>query len=83
MEDIFVIGGEDVWKRFIVESVEETSEEIIQDMIKGVVDLCSYYGFTPTQGSFGGWSNVFSKEGLERYISTFIGGGIGGALFAV
>ena len=83
MEDIFVIGSEDVWKRFIVESVEETSEEIIQDMIKGVVDLCSYYGFTPTQGSFGGWSNVFSKEGLERYISTFIGGGIGGALFAV
>lgn len=83
MEDIFVIGGEDVWKRFIVESVEETSEEVIQDMIKGVVDLCSYYGLTPTQGSFGGWSNVFSKEGLERYISTFIGGGIGGALFAV
>ena len=72
---------EGYWKNALVEGVEEVSEEAIQDTVKGMVDTLSWMGFTQKEGSFGGFSNVFSKEGLSRYVSTFVGGGIGGALF--
>ena len=72
---------EGYWKNALVEGVEEVSEEAIQDTIKGMVDTLSWMGLTQKEGSFGGFSNVFSKEGLSRYVSTFVGGGIGGALF--
>ena len=65
----------------IVEGVEEVSEEAIQDTVKGIVDTLSALGFTEKEGSFGGWSNVFSKEGLARYLQTAAGGAFGGALF--
>jgi len=72
---------EGYWKNALVEGIEEVSEEAIQDTIKGMVDTLSWMGLTQKEGSFGGFSNVFSKEGLSRYVSTFVGGGIGGALF--
>lgn len=83
-QDIFVIGSEDVWKNAIVEGVEEVTEEMVQDAIKGVIDAMNSVGII-SQGdaSFGGWQNVFSKEGLSRYLATFVGGGIGGGLFSV
>jgi hypothetical protein len=41
-----------------------------------------YFGLVDndTEG-FGGFSNVFSKDGISRYLSTFAGGAFGGALF--
>lgn len=83
LHDIFVIGGEDVWKNMIVEGVEEVTEEIIQDSIKGIIDAMASTGIINQEGSFGGWSNVFSKQGLERYLATFFGGALGGGLFSM
>lgn len=82
LHDAFVIGGEDLWKGFLVEGVEEVTEEATQDFVKGLTDTMSWLGWTAKEGSFGGWDNVFSKEGMSRYLSTFIGGGLGGSLFA-
>lgn len=82
MQDLFIAGNaEGIWKSMIVEGVEEVSEEVVQDTVKGIVDALSAMGFTGSQGSFGGWSNVFSKEGASRYLQTLIGGAIGGAVF--
>ena len=81
LHDAFVIGGEDIWKGMLVEGVEEVTEEVTQDFIKGMVDTMSWLGWTAKEGSFGGWSNVFSKQGLERYLSVFVGGAIGGGIF--
>ena len=82
LHDIFVIGGEEYWKGMLVEGVEEVTEEMIQDSIKGIIDAMASTGIIQQQGSFGGWSNVFSKQGLERYLATFFGGAVGGGLFA-
>jgi hypothetical protein len=81
MQDAFVIGGEELWKGALVEGVEEVSEEVVQDTIKGIVDACNALGFH-SEGSFGGWDNVFSKEGMSRYLATFAGGALGGTIFA-
>lgn len=83
LDDIFRIGSEDIWKGMIAEGVEEVTEEVAQDAIKGIVDACSYLGWTGKKGSFGGWDNVFSKEGLSRYVQTFLGGALGGGVFAI
>lgn len=72
---------ESMWKSAIVEGVEEVSEEVIQDSIKGIIDTLSWFGLTGSQGSFGGFENVFSQQGLERYLATLFGGAAGGALF--
>lgn len=80
-EETLIEPTESMWKSAIVEGVEEVSEEVIQDMVKGVVDTMSWLGFTGSQGSFGGFQNVFSKEGFERYLATLVGGAAGGALF--
>ena len=73
---------ESLWKNAIVEGVEEVSEEAVQDAVKGIMDTAAWLGIAKndTEG-FGGWSNVFSKEGISRYLSTFAGGAIGGAIF--
>ena len=81
IQETLIMPTESLWKSAIVESVEEVSEEVIQDMVKGIIDTLSWLGYTPAKGSFGGWENVFSKEGLERYLATFVGGGLGGAMF--
>ena len=47
-----------------------------------MADASVALGITKNEGkTFGGLSNVFSKEGLNRYLSTFVGGAIGGAIF--
>lgn len=83
LHDVFVVGGEAVWKNMFVEGVEEVTEEIIQDSVKGIIDAMASTGMINQEGSFGGWSNVFSRQGLERYLATFFGGAIGGGLFSV
>lgn len=80
IEDYITYPTEGLWKRAIVEGVEEVSEEVIQDSVKGIMDTLSWLGIAEG-GSFGGWDNVFSKEGLQRYLATLAGGAMGGALF--
>ena len=46
---------EGMWKNALVEGVEEVSEEVIQDTVKGMVDTLSWMGITPKEGSFGGF----------------------------
>ena len=83
VQDTVLTQGEGIWKNMIVEGVEEVSEEAIQDTVKGIVDTLSALGFTAKEGSFGGWQNVFSKEGASRYLQTAFGGALGGGLFEI
>ena len=75
------IIGEAMWKNSIIEGIEEVTEEVVVDATKAVVDVMSHLGLTKKKGTFGGVENVFSKEGMERYLSTLLGGVLGGALF--
>jgi hypothetical protein len=64
--------------------IEEVSEEALFDLTKGVVDALNYFdllGEKNKKGSFGGWDNVFSKEGAARYLQNALGGFLGGGLF--
>ena len=71
-----------IWSGAIVEGTEEVTEEVIQDCVKAMADASVALGITKNEGkTFGGLSTVFSKEGLNRYLSTFVGGAIGGAIF--
>lgn len=83
-EDVFLtpsVVGEAMWKNSIVEGVEEVTEQIVQDTTKGIIDTMSWLGLTKNQGSFGGTDVVFSKAGWENYLSNFVGGILGGAMF--
>lgn len=76
-------AGEGIWKNAMVEGVEEATEQAAIDMAKGVVDTMSWLGLTKKEGSFGGFSNVLSQEGLMRYVENIVGGAIGGGLFEI
>lgn len=81
--DILKYGGEEYWKKALIEGVEEVTEEAVMDATKGVFDFLSYIGVGKNAGkaSFGGIDNVFSSEGAQRYLMNFVGGVLGGALF--
>lgn len=80
-DDVFRTGGEGIFANMVTEGIEEVSEEVVQDAVKGMIDTLSWLGYTGKEGSFGGWKNVFSKEGAARYFQTFAGGALGGGLF--
>lgn len=63
------------------EALEETSEEIIQDAVKGIIDGASALGLTGKQGHFGVIEDAFSMSGLQRYLTTALGGAVGGGMF--
>ena len=83
--DLIKYGGESIWQRAAIEGVEEVTEEAVMDATKGMFDFMSYMGIgkNANTASFGGWDNVFSSEGAQRYLMNFLGGVIGGALFDV
>lgn len=84
IDDIFLNPselGENLFKHSIIEGVEEVTEQLVLDATKGAIDVFSYLGFTKNKGSFGGFDNVFSKQGLENYLANLVGGMIGGPLF--
>jgi len=69
------------WEVSMIEGVEEVTEQMVMDATKGAIDVASSLGLTKKQGSFGGWDTVFSKAGLENYVSNLVGGMIGGPMF--
>lgn len=73
--------AENIFKRGIVEGIEEVSEQAAIDAAKGIADFGSYMGWTKKEGSFGGFDNVFSKKGFDNYLANFVGGLIGGPMF--
>ena len=72
---------ENLLKRSLIEGVEEVTEQGAIDAVKGITDALSYFGVGNKKASFGGWSTVFSQEGLQNYVANFIGGAIGGPMF--
>jgi hypothetical protein len=70
-----------MFSNMIIEGIEETTEELTMDGVRGIMDTLSYMGLLKENGSYGGFSNVFSLKGLEKYVATFLGGAAGGALF--
>ena len=84
ISDIFTnpsVLGEAMWKNAVIEGVEEVTEQAVLDATKGMVDTMSYLGLTKKEGSFGGFSNVFSAKGAQTYLANLVGGVIGGGLF--
>jgi hypothetical protein len=75
------ILGEAMLKNAIVEGVEEVTEQAVMDATKGIIDTMSALGLIQSEGSFGGFKNVFSQQGLENYLVNFLGGLVGGGLF--
>ena len=74
-------GTESYWGNAGIEAIEEMTEEAVLDGTKGVMDAISWLGWTKKQGSFNTIDNIFSEKGFERYITSGIGGFVGGALF--
>lgn len=84
IQDIFTtpsVIGEAMWKNALVEGAEEVTEQAVLDATKGIIDTLSALGLTKKEGSFGGWQNVFSKQGFENYLANFVGGILGGGMF--
>ena len=75
--------GERIMKNAIIEGVEEVTEEALSDTTKGIVDTLSWLGITKKQGSFNTVNNLFSSEGLQKYLATMFGGALGGGLFEI
>jgi hypothetical protein len=65
LKDILVYGGEELWKKGLIEGVEEVTEEAVMDATKGIFDTLSAVGIgkNAKTASFGGWDNVFSATG--------------------
>lgn len=75
-------GTEDFWGRAGIEAVEEVTEEAAIDMAKGVTDTLSWLGVWEKNGDFYDEEHPFlSKETLNRYLTSAVGGFVGGALF--
>lgn len=65
----------------INEGIEETMEEIGSDMVKGIYSFLNYIGIADrgSEYDFG----FTGGDMLSRYITSFIGGGIGGSVFSL
>ena len=74
-------GTESLWKNSIVESVEEVSEEFAMDGVKAAMDVLSSFGTFKRNGEFKTIENAFTTETLQRYLTSAVGGFVGGALF--
>lgn len=76
-------GGEEYWKRSIIEGVEEVTEEAVMDATKAMFDGLSLLGIGKNSETarFHAIDKAFSSEGAQRYFMNFLGGVAGGALF--
>lgn len=57
------------------EGLEEVSEELVTDITKSLYQVAADFGYTSTK-DIGAWDNA-----KERYLMSFFGGAIGGAMF--
>lgn len=57
------------------EGLEEVSEELVTDISKSLYEIAADFGYTSTK-NIGAWDNA-----KERYLMSFFGGAIGGAMF--
>jgi len=84
INDVFTsqstVGGE-IIKNSLVQGAEMLSIQAVSDATKGMIDTMSYLGMTKKKGSFNTLQNVFSEKGFESYLSTMVGGILGGAVF--
>ena len=64
------------------EGIEETMEEAVVDTFKGITEAAQALGFNVTEPGVDkidfGWS---PEEILNRYLTSFVGGAVGGAVF--
>lgn len=75
-------GTEEFWGRAGIEAVEEVTEEAAIDAAKGITDGLSWLGVWNKEGDFFDEEHPFlSKATLDRYITSAVGGFVGGALF--
>ena len=64
----------------LAEGIEEMSEELMQDAIKVGINTLHSLGVSSTKGKEAGFQ--FSPQDImQRYAMSFVGGGLGGAIF--
>ena len=73
--------GESLFKNALIEGVEEVTEQVVQDVSMGIVDVLSYLGLTKEKGSFKTVEKYTSGEAFQEYLANFVGGVLGGGLF--
>jgi hypothetical protein len=75
------VVGESILKNSLIQGSEMVAIQAVSDATKGMIDTMSYLGMTKKKGSFNTIDNVFSEKGYQAYLSTLVGGIIGGAVF--
>lgn len=73
--------GEALFKNAVIEGIEEVTEQVVQDVSMGIVDVLSYLGLTKEKGSFKTVEKYTSGEAFQEYLANFVGGVLGGGLF--
>ena len=73
--------GEALFKNAVIEGVEEVTEQVVQDVSMGIIDVLSYLGLTKEKGSFKTIEKYTSGEAFQEYLANFVGGVLGGGLF--
>ena len=69
------------WRSAINESLEETSEEAVADIMKGLTAGLNALGFNVTEDNKALDFGFSTKDFLQRYAMAFAGGFIGGPIF--
>jgi len=59
------------------EGLEETSEELVTDIVKQLGEIAGEYGLSEVT-NLGAWDNM-----KDRYLMSFLGGAIGGGIFSL
>jgi len=64
-----------IFGKSVGEGLEEVSEELVTDMMKSLYQVAGQFGLA-SQTDVGAWANA-----TDRYLMSFFGGAIGGAMF--
>jgi hypothetical protein len=78
--DLIENGPNDYLGSAGIEAIEEVTEELAIDFAKGVTNTLSWLGAWRNNSQFFK-EGFFTEQTLERYITSAVGGAVGGALF--
>lgn len=65
----------------VAEGIEEVSEEMLQDGLKGVYNMTNLLGISNTDSDKNKRFQFSADDVMARYATSFVGGAIGGAVF--
>jgi hypothetical protein len=82
IKNVYKNGANDFVGAASIEAVEEMTEEAAIDLAKGITDTLSWLGIWRKNGDYFK-EGFFTEETFNRYLTSAVGGFVGGALFKV